>query len=63
MRLSGRLFLTAALSVFTATLANGQGVRFDLSFDGLFDNREFKGDVMPQTRRGKEGRSSEAPHS
>jgi hypothetical protein len=49
MRLSGRLFLTAALSVFTATLANGQGVRFDLSFDGLFDNREFKGDVMPQT--------------
>lgn len=29
--------------------ANGQRLRADLNFDGLFDNREFKGDMRPQT--------------
>ena len=29
--------------------AHCQNLRFDLAFDGLFDNREFKNDMLPQT--------------
>lgn len=50
MRLSIRLIVVAVLSVFSVNLqSNAQRLRFNLAFDGLFDNREFKGDVMPQT--------------
>ena len=50
MRLSIRLIVMAVLSVFAVTpQSKAQQIRFNLAFDGLFDNREFKGDVMPQT--------------
>lgn len=47
MRRAG-LFITILL---TLMCVNGysQWLTADLSFDGLFDNREFKGDMQPQT--------------
>ena len=50
MVLSGRKVLLVALTIVTAILpVKAEGLKFNLAFDGLFDNREFKGDVMPQT--------------
>lgn len=39
--------LAVALSVSLS--AGAERVRFNVSFDGLFDNREFKDDMLPQT--------------
>lgn len=48
--------MTARLKLFSAILlpllcyqGYSQRLRADLSFDGLFDNREFKNDMLPQT--------------
>ena len=48
MNLRAKLFVTV---LFTLLCVNGysQWLTADLNFDGLFDNREFKGDMQPQT--------------
>ena len=40
-----------AFSILSLISLRGQGQEFkaDLNFDGLFDNREYKGDMLPQT--------------
>ena len=40
-----------AFSILSVISLRGQGQEFkaDLNFDGLFDNREYKGDMLPQT--------------
>ena len=40
-----------AFSILSVISLRGQGqeLKADLNFDGLFDNREFKGDMLPQT--------------
>ena len=40
-----------AFSILSLISLKGQGQEFkaDLNFDGLFDNREYKGDMLPQT--------------
>lgn len=42
-------FLTAILIVLASVQAQAERVRLNLSYDGLFDNREFKNDMLPQT--------------
>jgi len=48
MNLRAKLFITI---LFTLLCVNGysQWLTADLNYDGLFDNREFKGDMQPQT--------------
>lgn len=41
------LAITAALLI--PILAHGERVSLDLFYDGLFDNREYKNDMLPQT--------------
>lgn len=43
-----RLILTIVLSSLCIP-GNGQRLRADMNFDGLFDNREYKNDMLPQT--------------
>ena len=40
-----------AFSILSVISLRGQGqeLKADLNFDGLFDNREYKGDMLPQT--------------
>lgn len=53
-RISDCLFKVLFLLAFgyLSLPINAQSLRFDLDFDGLFDNREFKGDMKPQTIEG-----------
>lgn len=48
MNLRARLFATL-LSTLLCANGYGQWLTADLHYDGLFDNREFKGDMPPQT--------------
>ncbi len=43
-----RVLLLLAFGYFSLPIS-AETLRFDLDFDGLFDNREFKGDMKPQT--------------
>ncbi len=46
-----QILRTAILSIclVPALKANAEKVSFNLSYDGLFDNREYKNDMLPQT--------------
>lgn len=44
-----RTILAFSLLALSCTWVRAERVRFNLSFDGLFDNREYKNDMLPQT--------------
>jgi hypothetical protein len=48
MKFKVRIIAVFVLSVMCLN-AHGQRLHADLAFDGLFDNREFKNDMLPQT--------------
>ena len=48
MNLRAKLFITI-LSTLLCVNGYSQWLTADLYYDGLFDNREFKGDMQPQT--------------